>query len=639
MGRCIVSIACAAGALLAPGVGLAAPVEFNPVSRSAAVPIGPQANRLIVGFKAGANGAVHEAIVHRGGRSYRIMQARTDPRDARALAARAGLALAATRQITPSLHVLFLPKTLYGAEVEKALARLRADPRVEFAAVDGRRRPMAAVTPNDPLFPPTPVVANGQWYLGAPNPNAMVEGVSTSDLSATDAVDAWGVTEGSAGVVIADVDTGVRFDHPDLLRAGQGGRLLPGYDFVGEDYNPASPYNALGTYLIANDGDGWDPDPSDPGDWIDSTDIANPNNLFAGDSQAPSSWHGTRVVGVYGAMGNNQVGIAGVSWNSWILPVRALGKGGGYDSDIIAGIEWAAGMTVTTPDGSSTVTPNPYPADIINLSIGGSPAACAGSAYESPLTSVTQMGVLVVIAAGNADPTTGSNLAVNLPGTCAASIPGVMAVAGLRNVGTKVGYSSFGPEVSVAAPAGNCINSGTPCLRSIDTTTNEGATTPGANGYTDENNPNLGTSFATPIVSGIAAIDARGEQQPDAGAAGRAHRLERNEVSGRLAPFWYARIRIPPRANAPARRRRQCGVGMVNAFAAVQAALRPIAAVKLPTALVSGSVRRERFDGGGSAASCGAQHQDLCVERDPRTELRVGDERLRRNVSSRARAP
>ena len=83
--------------------------------------------------------------------------------------------------------------------------------------------------------------------------------------------------------MIADVDTGVRFDHPDLLRAGFGGRLLPGYDFVGEDYDPTNGA-ALGTYLIANDGDGWDPDPSDPGDWISTTDTQNA--LFANDTVA-----------------------------------------------------------------------------------------------------------------------------------------------------------------------------------------------------------------------------------------------------------------------------------------------------------------------------------------------------------------
>ena len=106
------------------------------------------------------------------------------------------------------------------------------------------------------------------------------------------------------------------------------------------------------------------------------------------------------------------------------------------------------------------------------------------------------MGVLVVASAGN------ESGPVDAPGNC----PGVLAVAGLRNVGTKVGYSSLGPEVGIAAPAGNCVNSSGACYRSIDTTYNTGATVPGANSYTDQTNVNLGTSFSAPIVSGIAAL-------------------------------------------------------------------------------------------------------------------------------------
>ena len=169
--------------------------------------------------------------------------------------------------------------------------------------------------------------------------------------------------------MIADIDTGVRFDHPDLLRAGLGGRLLPGYDFVAEDQSPTNGA-ALNTFLIANDGDGWDPDPSDPGDWINSSDQANTTLFPATDCAiADSSWHGTRVVGILGALTNNGVGLAGMTWNPYLLPVRALGKCGGYDSDIIAGMHWAAGLSVTgVPD-------NPYPARIINLSLGG-PGSC-----------------------------------------------------------------------------------------------------------------------------------------------------------------------------------------------------------------------------------------------------------------------
>src|SRR5208282_4906981 len=97
-------------------------------------------------------------------------------------------------------------------------------------------------------------------------------------------------------------------------------------------------------------------------------------------------------------------------------------------------------------------------------------------------------------------PVTGSS-SVETPANCSASVPGMIAVAGLRNVGTKVGYSSFGPEVGVGAPAGNCVNSAGNCLRPIDSTTNDGVTNPdpAGNTYTSEQNPNLGTSFSAPI--------------------------------------------------------------------------------------------------------------------------------------------
>jgi serine protease len=570
--------------------------EFNPVHRSP-VSIGPEASRLIVGFRATADNTVTRTVRSRvKAQGFSMAQASTSVADVVNLAQRSGLGIATSRQITPSTHVMFLRRTLYGADVAAALAKLRADPAVQFAVVDQRRYVQSApVTPNDPLFQPTPGVASGQWYMLAPNPTVVVEGVSTSDLSSTDVVDAWGITTGSSGIVIADVDTGVLFEHPDLLRAGLGGRLLPGYDFVGEDFNPDSPYNGLGTFLIANDGDGWDPDPSDPGDWISSSDLSN--QLFTGDTAAPSSWHGTRVVGILGALTNNDAGIAGMTWGPWILPVRALGKGGGYDSDIIAGIQWAAGLSVTNPDGSA-VPDNPYPADIINLSIGGGTDSCSGSngaAYDTALTAVTSMGVLVVISAGNA------NGPVNLPGNCAGVVPGVMAVAGLRNVGTKVGYSSFGPEVSVSAPAGNCVNSSGNCLRSIDTTTDLGTTGPltGSNyTYTNELNPNLGTSFAAPIVSGIAALmrSVNGNLTPAQIAA-------RMQAAATAFPPNTGNLPVCPMTDTAGGTDQcscppsgQCGSGMVNAFNAVSAALNPIGAIS--------ATGNTMFDASPSVAAC-----------------------------------
>jgi len=580
--RLLLALACGGSIGLMSDPARVAVPEWNPV-RAHAVQLGPEASRLVVGFRAAEGNTVVKAVRHRTqAQSIKIVQANTSEADVAGLAQRTGLGVARSRQMTPSMHVVFLQKTLYGADVNAALKKLRQDAAVEFAEVDHRRYPHAA--PDDPLFVPT-AGASGQWFMQTPSATIItLGGTQTQDLSATDAISAWAITTGSTGTVIADVDTGVRFDHPDLLRAGLGGRLLPGYDFVGEDLNPTTGA-ALGTFLIANDGDGWDPDPSDSGDWISSTDQKN-TTLFPTASCAvqDSSWHGTRVMGVLGALTNNGVGVAGMTWNPYLLPVRALGKCGGYDSDIIAGMQWAAGMSVTgVPD-------NPFPADIINLSLGGS-GSCP-STYQNVINTLTTMGVLVVASAGN------GGASVDAPGNCT----GVLAVAGLRNVGTKVGYSSFGPEVGVAAPAGNCVTSSGACWRPIDTTVNSGLTTPGANGYTDQINPNLGTSFSAPIVSGIAA-------------------LMRAVNANLTPPQLIARIKSsaspfpPPPTGLPqcptlssdgsgecACVQSECGAGMVNALSAVKAAQRPIAAVVLPATVTAGSPAV--IDAGGSVAAC-----------------------------------
>ena len=556
--------------------------EYNPVQRH--VPsIGPEAGRLIVGFRPTSGNAVVQTFQPRAVlKAVKIVRANTTAADVNRLAARVGLSLAKSRQITPGMHVLFLKQTLYGGDVATTLARLRADPAVKFADIDGRRYP--TTVPNDPLFVAT-TGATGQWYMQTP-------GSVTGDLSATDAVSAWTLTMGSSGTVIADVDSGVRFDHPDLGRAGLGGRLLPGYDFVGQDYDPTTGA-ALGTFLAANDGDGWDPDPSDPGDWIDSTDQQQSAFPSADCPIADSSWHGTRVVGILGALTNNDVGIAGMTWNPWILPVRALGKCGGYDSDIIAGIEWAAGISVSTAE--NTVPDNPYPAGIINLSLGGT-GTCS-SVYQDALGTVTGMGVLVVISAGNESGSVGQ------PANCSALVSGVIAVAGLRNVGTKVGYSSFGPEVGVSAPAGNCINSSGACLRSIDTTTNVGLTVPGTNSFTNQIEPNLGTSFSAPIVAGIAGLmrAVNANLTP-------ALLVARLEASATAFPPNTGNLPVCPtldsatsECSCPATG--ECGTGMVNALAAVTAAQNPVAAVSFPAAYAAGAP--VIFDASASAAACG----------------------------------
>jgi serine protease len=533
-------------------LALSAGVGPGTATRAQGVAVAAPVYRILVKFRTDKSSALPAA------------QPRVRTEEVAALALRQGLALRRERAVLPRLHVLEV-QTQGTDSLAALLARVRSDPAVVYAEPDQRRH--VSSTPNDPLYGPT-TGATGQWYLQ----------LSSSTPSALDAIDAWSASTGSAGLVIADIDTGVRFDHPDLLRAGASGRLLPGYTFISDT-------------LVANDGATWDADASDPGDWITQADTQT--SEFSGCTVGPSSWHGTRVVGILGALTNNSVGIAGLTWNGWILPVRALGKCGGQDSDIETAMLWAAGEDVS--DSTYTVPLNPYPARIINLSLGGS-GSCPSS-YQDVITQLTGMGVTVVASAGNAGGP------VEAPANC----NGVVAVAGLRDVGTKVGFSSLGPQIALSAPGGNCVNSSGACLYSIDTTVNLGTTTPGANSYTNQTNYNVGTSFAAPLVSGTAGLMLA--VNANLSPAQLTARLQQ----GATTPFPVSSDTTVPTCHVPTSdsdlqtsecncTTSTCGAGMANANGAVNEALRPIAAVLLPGTVVSG--QSVALDASGSAAAC-----------------------------------
>jgi serine protease len=394
-----------------------------------------------------------------------------------ALGRRIGADLRAGLSISPRRQVMLAR----GLSSEQLAARLARDPDVEYAVPDKRR--FATAVPNDPLFsagPPVDLDAQtggpvaGQWYLRTPN---------ATTPAAIDAQGAWDLATGSTQVVVAVLDTGIRFEHPDLRRVASGGNVLDGYDFVGDG-------------ITSGDGDGWDANPSDPGDYITAAEQdANRSALdpdVCGTAPIPSSWHGTQVAGIIGATTNNGIGMAGVAPFVRVLPVRVLGKCGGFDSDIQAGIRWAAGLDVPG------APPNPNPAWVINLSLGS--ADTCSAAYVDAIGDARAAGAVVVASAGNS-----SGEPVHSPANC----PGVIAVAGLRHQGTKVGFSSMGPEVSISAPAGNCVNTGAsePCLYPILTTSNSGTTTPKSSIYTGAfYDASYGTSFAAPLVSGAAAL-------------------------------------------------------------------------------------------------------------------------------------
>ena len=467
------------------------------------------------------------------------------------LATRLALPIADGRPLGPHTQGL----QARGLSSRQLVARLAAQPDVEWAAVD-QRRTITGVVPNDPYYRAgqtsiTPAV--GQWYLRAPDSTA---------LAAINAEGAWAISTGSASITVAVVDTGVRFDHPDLA-----GKLWPGYDFVRSSNS--------------NDGGGPDADASDPGDWTTSTNTCGASN---------SSWHGTQVAGLIGAASDNNLGMASAGRNVMVLPVRVLGQCGGFDSDIQAGMLWAAGLSSIA---------NPHPAQVINLSL-GSASACGS--YQPVIDQLVAAGVTVVVAAGN-----GTGLAVNAPANCS----GVIAVAGLRHAGTKVGYSNLGPQVALAAPAGNCINETGLCLYPLLTTVNAGLTTPGANTYSDSSKSSLGTSFASPLVAATAGLMLSVDRTLTPAKIKAVLQASTRPFPSTGAQTAGATACVAPSSSTQIEcycTTSTCGVGMLDAGAAVA---QVFAATLAPTSVISASDLAPTvgatvlLDGSASSAAAG----------------------------------
>jgi serine protease len=360
-------------------------------------------------------------------------------------------------------------------EAEQVAARLAARADVQWAEPNTRERRLG--TANGPPSDPYYGGAAGQWWLQA------VQGSNASPIDGRlrgvpGFLSGWSSgTTGSATAVVAVLDTGIT-PHPELA-----GRVLPGYDFV-KDWDPVARRG------YANDGDGRDADPSDPGDWVSAADRAADPARYGGCVVENSSWHGTVIAGMVAALTDNGVGGAAMNWNGRVLPVRVAGKCGADLADIIDGIYWAAGLPVAgAPD-------NPNPARIINISFGGS-APC-GAAYQQAINDVRAApggGAVVLAAAGN------EWGAPTRPASCLHAV----GVAALNRDGFKSNYSNFGAAIALATVGGD-DNDGAwgPAMADSGVLTigNDGLTGPTASGYYYH----FGTSFSAPIVAGAASL-------------------------------------------------------------------------------------------------------------------------------------
>lgn len=394
---------------------------------------------------------------------------------ARAVPAKNGQALGlnAVRRLASGPELVKADRPLDKAEAETLMRNLAADPRVASVEVDQIMRP--TLVPNDSRL-------SEQWAFGTSNAGINVR-------------DAWDQATGQ-GVVVAVIDTGITA-HPELQA-----NLLPGYDFITD----AS---------VSRDDDGRDADPTDEGDWTDYV-----GDCGEGSRVSASSWHGSHVAGTIAAATNNGSGVAGTAFNAKIVPVRVLGRCGGYTSDIVDAIVWASGGHV------SGVPDNANPAEVINMSLGGI-GACS-STYRNAINAAVERGTTVVVAAGN----NGMDVAYATPASC----PNVVAVAATTSSRSKAYYSNYGSGIDISAPGSDILS-----------TINSGAKVAEQATHASYD----GTSMAAPHVAGVVA-------------------LMQSVVTTPLTP---AQVEATLKSSAASFSCSQgCGAGLLDANAAVRAA-------------------------------------------------------------------
>lgn len=251
--------------------------------------------------------------------------------------------------------------------VEEMLALLKRNPDVEYAEPNYKTHILA--TPNDTLFQYQYALHNTGQIIGSVPGSP--QGKNLADINAPEA---WEESKGNQDIIIAVIDSGVDFDHTDLSEK----MISRGRDFVNDDMDATDDY-----------------------------------------------YHGTFISGIIAADTNNKEGIAGVSWNCKILPIKAIDNDGtGLYTWMIEAITWAADQGV----------------DIINMSIGGD---APSDALKDALEDAYQKGVLIAAAAGN------DTEPVLYP---AAYDDYVLAVAATDYNDNRTTWSNFGPQIDVAAP-------------------------------------------------------------------------------------------------------------------------------------------------------------------------------------------
>lgn len=446
-----------AGAVLmasvVPGAFAAEPLAARDSVRAA--PAGEAGSRIIVKYRNGTaasrdRGAKLRVVDSAAGRAQLATVKAVNGRSA-------ALSAVYARKLGVGADLLKLSQRLPQSQLQRLVDEIRADPSVQYAEVDRMMhvtRPVektrAAMVQPD-FVPDDEYYAQYQWHFSDP-----VGGVN--------APAAWDISKGD-GIVVAVLDTGVIPEHPDLQA-----NLLEGYDFITDSFVSRRATNDRV------------PGAQDYGDW-------NPvaNECYAGSPVTDSSWHGTHTSGTVAEVTNNAIGMAGLAHNAQVLPVRVLGRCGGYTSDIVDAITWASGGTV------ADVPANANPAEVISMSLGGDGACSA--AEQDAIDAAIGRGTSIVVATGN----TATDAANHSPSNC----DNVISVSATRINGGITFYSNWGESVDIAAPGGGGSADGNPAGY-VWSSGHDGLTTPesGVPTYFGM----IGTSMATPHVAATIAL-------------------------------------------------------------------------------------------------------------------------------------
>jgi len=320
-------------------------------------------------------------------------------------------------------------KSRRGESTEALLQRYKGDPRVEYAEPNIIYH--ALVFPNDPRF-------SDLWGL---HNTGQFGGTVDADI---DAPEAWDSQIGSPTVVVADIDSGMDLNHPDLA--------------ANLWINPGE---------IA--GNGIDDDGNGKVDDYRGWDFANGDN-----NPSDDYGHGSHTAGTIAAVGNNAVGVTGVAWQAQIMPLKFLdASGSGSSFDAADAIVYAADMG----------------AKISNNSWGCNGASCFSVTIQNAIAYANTAGMLFVVAAGN----DGTNNDVTPDYPCAYSQPNIVCVAATDRNDQLASFSNYGVST---------VDLGAPGALILSTVPNGSCDFCDPSRYVFAS----GTSMAAPHVSGAAAL-------------------------------------------------------------------------------------------------------------------------------------